>query len=178
MRLKDTINPYEPNKAVQTQTEHTSKHTSATGVSGRAEENPFHEYWISLWGWKNSFAVDHSLMTQSPLHESFISGCLLDMGEGMREKGEGETISPVCFDGPLEETGAEHLDHGLSNINLLDRQVIRWPRGGRAGIQSADTLVAFSLIHGNLEKPKLFWVKIQCLVFPPLNVWCWAYFPV
>lgn len=50
------------------------------------------------------------------MHESFSSGCLCDLGEGIREKREGWAIPPVGFEGPWDETKVEHLDHGLKTI--------------------------------------------------------------
>lgn len=86
------------------------------------------------------------------------------MGEGKREKREGRAASLVGFDGPWDETRVEHLDHGLrQSFGQVGHPVADTERG-QVGIQFSDTLVAVSLIYGNLQRRNnRFRVQISCL---------------
>lgn len=79
-------------------------HLWLESVGKQRKKRLFHEYWISLWGWKKqlcsgSFFNDLKVHT----HESFSSVCLFDVVERKREIKKGRNCSLESFDEPPNE---------------------------------------------------------------------------
>lgn len=145
MRLQDTINPYQPNKAVQTQTKYTSKHTSRARVSRRAERKiHFMNIGFHYEGEKQLCCGSFFNDPKSTCMNLLVVAVCLIWGNGIREKkGKGEPVPQwVLTD---HETRLGLSTQIMDPDNLLDRQVILL-QTGQAGIQFSDTLVAVCLM--------------------------------
>lgn len=111
------------------------------------------------------------------MHESFISGCLFDMGEGMREKkrGGGGNHFPGVFWRTIRGDFGRAPGSGTFKYQSFGRvsDPVADTKGGSVGIQIANTpVVLFSFLWKPAkEKQKEICVEILVLIYFFENVW-------